>query len=712
MSTKFQRTLVLTAAVVSTLAGWSSAQTPSFGISVGLREGTASTTIGTASAATGSIEWIVPNGITVPADGLYHDITFNLGTDPSANFAGTAGAGTTSGVLDGAYVGLEHLRILNTQGITKPVSLFIDDVTSTSGASSVVVTDFQTIPSAIANNTSNVLFRDPSISGSTTPNFARNFISSTVVNTQPDGTTDAAKQALRQNFRFNIPEVVTSSTGWGRSTSSTSPAVTPAVPTIYGVGSTLTMRIAIVVNNPLYGFNKQGATDNWTDNENWGNGTGAGSINAPNSTTATALFDEPLPASGPATPRTIVVDTDVKMQNLQFTTQVPYTLNGPGTVIITRSAVDYVPTLNVEAGSHTINAPVRWQSDSTAANQASYAPVAWVSTGASVTLTQTPIVNRYVQSTTAGAPAINSFTKRGGGTLSVPDMDVDTMTVTDGTMAFSPATSSTLATLTLGSSIVTGNAKAMISPTAGATKTVTTLSITANRAATLGGNVAAGDVAIGTANVGQNATLALDFNGASAGVVKVGSLNLNVTSSVTTAKLDLGNDGVLYDYAAASTTVPATVKSLILLGYNSGDWLGKGYTSSLLSASDTTHAIGYKPLLTGDSFMGRTAADDSTIAFRYTLRGDSNLDGAVNFGDLLILAANYNGTALDWSQGDSNYDGEVNFSDLLSLAANYNQTITGSFAGDWALAQSAVPEPMTLTGLAGASLLALRRRRA
>ncbi|MFT3785380.1 MAG: PEP-CTERM sorting domain-containing protein [Tepidisphaeraceae bacterium] len=115
--------------------------------------------------------------------------------------------------------------------------------------------------------------------------------------------------------------------------------------------------------------------------------------------------------------------------------------------------------------------------------------------------------------------------------------------------------------------------------------------------------------------------------------------------------------------------------------------------------------------------------DATTVLVGLTFKADSNMDQAVNFGDLLTLAANYNGTFTGsdtWLKGDSNGDLTVNFADLLALAANYGQTIsgtvsgtvTGSFAGDWALAQTLAPEPSTLAALSavGVGVLARRRR--
>ena len=61
-----------------------------------------------------------------------------------------------------------------------------------------------------------------------------------------------------------------------------------------------------------------------------------------------------------------------------------------------------------------------------------------------------------------------------------------------------------------------------------------------------------------------------------------------------------------------------------------------------------------------------------TSEYIVTLPGDANGDGAVDVGDLGILAANY-GTTSDatWELGDFNGDGAVDVGDLGILAANY-----------------------------------------
>ena len=102
------------------------------------------------------------------------------------------------------------------------------------------------------------------------------------------------------------------------------------------------------------------------------------------------------------------------------------------------------------------------------------------------------------------------------------------------------------------------------------------------------------------------------------------------------------------------------------------------------------------------------------------LPGDANLDGKVNFSDLLTLAQNYGGTNLLWQDGDFTGEGKVDFSDLLILAQHYGQgTPTGGqlaglpagFRADVERAFAEVPEPVGLPLLIGAGLIAVSRSR-
>jgi hypothetical protein len=109
-----------------------------------------------------------------------------------------------------------------------------------------------------------------------------------------------------------------------------------------------------------------------------------------------------------------------------------------------------------------------------------------------------------------------------------------------------------------------------------------------------------------------------------------------------------------------------------------------------------------------------------TVEVRFTLPGDTNLDGAVDVADLGALATNYGATAgAIWSQGDANGDGAVDVADLGALATNYGQSIgAGSASAITAVAtatasSAVVPEPASIgvMGMIAVGILSRRRRR-
>lgn len=198
------------------------------------------------------------------------------------------------------------------------------------------------------------------------------------------------------------------------------------------------------------------------------------------------------------------------------------------------------------------------------------------------------------------------------------------------------------------------------------------------------------------------------------------TLNTLTVDAAGGGAIDLADNRLVVNGGSAALSA---LNTLITTGYDNGDWRGAGITSSS-AATNSFSAIGIAPaaqLASVPAIFG--SVDASAILMRYTLKGDANLSGTVDFADLVALAQNYNGTGKLWHQGDSNYDGTVNFADLVSLAQNYHKlvspgatqlnSLSPSFAADWGLAQSLVPEPaMVLSaGLLGSALLRRRRFR-
>ena len=74
------------------------------------------------------------------------------------------------------------------------------------------------------------------------------------------------------------------------------------------------------------------------------------------------------------------------------------------------------------------------------------------------------------------------------------------------------------------------------------------------------------------------------------------------------------------------------------------------------------------------NFIILVATIDSTAVVR-ALPGDADLDGKVDFADLVIVARHYGQHNATWADGDFNADGSVGFDDLVLLARNYGSTM-------------------------------------
>lgn len=174
--------------------------------------------------------------------------------------------------------------------------------------------------------------------------------------------------------------------------------------------------------------------------------------------------------------------------------------------------------------------------------------------------------------------------------------------------------------------------------------------------------------------------------------------------------LDISNSVFIVDYDAADPSPIAQYRIEAAGGAIKAGSPANNLTVGFVEASS----------LSGSTQYGQTV-DSTAVLMISTFKGDSNIDRDVDFDDLLTLAQNYGSASASFAQGDNNYDGNVNFDDLLALAQNYGATFslvglpagwspTGSFDGDWALAQSLAPEPASIGVIALGATLARRRR--
>jgi autotransporter-associated beta strand protein len=205
--------------------------------------------------------------------------------------------------------------------------------------------------------------------------------------------------------------------------------------------------------------------------------------------------------------------------------------------------------------------------------------------------------------------------------------------------------------------------------------------------------------------------------------------NASLTLSVSAGRVRLTGDHRL-ESVFVDTAAPGTQKFDLAgraVRIFTGGLQGLGLEGSLY-ANIRQAAIG-----DGDGILDSTAAarpgtrvgialtigTGLPLIMRLTLAGDANVNGAVDFDDLVKLAQNYNsGPGNFWDDGDFNYDYEVDFNDLVLLAQNYNTALptapipgsTTMFQYDLAAAFASVPEP-ALIPLAAFALSVLPRPR-
>jgi hypothetical protein len=235
--------------------------------------------------------------------------------------------------------------------------------------------------------------------------------------------------------------------------------------------------------------------------------------------------------------------------------------------------------------------------------------------------------------------------------------------------------------------------------------------------ATTTGSTIVGPSAVVTAQyVRENAltvegNAAILANGTSASTSRVNSLSIDGGPGAWTGRLDLNDNDLVIHYSSGSPI--ATVANQIKSGYANGSWTGKGITSTAAAvAANAAHhtALGFAEALDlgVGSFSGQSV-DNTSLLVRYTLAGDSNLDGTVDLTDFTYLAANFNATNRTWLRGDYNYDGVVDLTDFTLLASNFNQTLPA--APTTGLGTS-VPEPSAVfVVFASAATTLVRRRR-
>jgi hypothetical protein len=153
-------------------------------------------------------------------------------------------------------------------------------------------------------------------------------------------------------------------------------------------------------------------------------------------------------------------------------------------------------------------------------------------------------------------------------------------------------------------------------------------------------------------------------------LLQVGSLNIADAKT----QLDLGTSSMIVRSGNLSA-----VEANLALGFNAGDWKGRGLTSSNAAANIAgTTALG--AAVAGDigatTFAGQPV-NATDVLVKYTYYGDADLSGSVNGDDeSLLLAGLKQGGPAHWAFGDFDYSGHVTGDDYsLFLAGLRKQPV-------------------------------------
>jgi hypothetical protein len=174
-------------------------------------------------------------------------------------------------------------------------------------------------------------------------------------------------------------------------------------------------------------------------------------------------------------------------------------------------------------------------------------------------------------------------------------------------------------------------------------------------------------------------------------------------------------------YGIVSASDYGFVLSLVISGFNGGEWNGAGITSSLAAADSSVNCFTTLAITSGFDAINFLGAEtfhehviqDTDSLIRYTYNGDCNLDGVVDDLDYGYINYAYDvaGTpdaVSGFVWGDFDYDGVITDSDYGYI--NYLYDSGGAPYGPlgdyftYRQSTSAVPEPATIALLLTAAL--------
>ena len=369
------------------------------------------------------------------------------------------------------------------------------------------------------------------------------------------------------------------------------------------------------------------------------------------------------------------------------------------------------------ASTNSLNTAANYSTDLAGANASAAAPGG----GTDVYLASTNATAGNLNATVGSNLSVNSLTFGTGAaaTNAVSIGGAGTITINAGAVAYAAGTGivkqAGSAAATISANVALGSSQSWTNSSATPLTVSGNVGLGANTLTLAGtGNHAVSGIVSGTGGLTKSGTGIASLSGANtySGVttVQAGTLSAKTPAYTNvlnnTGGVNLTGGKFVLDYTGGSSPV-ANVKSILTAGYAGGFATGQIRSTTAAGAGKT---LGY--------------SDDGAgaVTVMYTLAGDANLNGTVDFNDFLVLQNNFSAAGTRFDQGNFNYDGVTDFNDFLVLQNNFGQSITGQpvlvtraqVAAMTAFANSdasLVPEPASLAVLGLGGLLMGRRRR-
>jgi hypothetical protein len=589
------RKLALACAAM-TLCGGATAMAQTLAISIGLRETGTTAAVGANGGTTGPIEFVNLDNLTLNLDGTWQQFTFHFGTDPVTAFTG-------NGTLDGTKGVLENIRLRNVAGITAPVAIYLDDVVNTVGGTPTTLTDFEGYPANVGGAGTEVMFQEPSFSGSSNTQIQ--------AGSTHDIVTDAAHGGT-QSDKFTWQWINNNAANWMRLTTfNTTNLPNPTIDWTSGNTLSFWLRgtVASVANKWI------GPTNgNWNDAANWQSG------NVPDTQDETANL---LASTGPLT---LVMDAPTVVNTVNFESVNKYTIAGSNALAFQGTAAGQLGNINVNLGSHEIAAPIEINST-----------------------TNISVVDNSTLTMSGGISVFGgNLIKLGNGTATISgaqDYSLGTgITVSSGTLnigAFdSGGAVNDLATITVnsvtngrlvadrvrvGTLAVGGLLRIKPNGTDSGTSVTRSFAITGNT-----------DAWVGQVDLTNN-KFVVDYTGASPLATIQNQLKSGYAGGPWTGK------GIISSTSAAD----ASSAHKTAIGFAEASALGIGSFGGQTVDAD---AVVMRYTLAGDNNLSGTVdlTDFTFLAANFNgagkgwLQGDFNYDGSVDLTDFTFLAANFN----------------------------------------------------------------------